>query len=202
METKQIGLLGVIVAMSLAFVAIGVSATPLLIAEPISTQSSGWISGHVTTTVYDDDGNIKHYFQSDNAVLDNGEDCAIEALFDSDGTGNCNVALGATGFNFIAIGTGAQAVAVTQTGLQGTESARTQDADCTFIAAAGGAQAGQCLLSATFTELSTTIEESAVYDAAGGANAFARQLTGTISLATADTLQVDWTFTIDGSSNP
>jgi len=203
METKHIGMFVAFAAVSLVFFAIGASATPMLIAEPMKTQASdGWIYGHVTTTVFDEDGNIKHYAQSDNAIVDDGEDCAIRDLFDDDngGVGACTTLGG--DFSYIAIGNSATAVSVTQSALVGTEHARQQDTACAFTAAAGAAQAGQCVLSQSFTGLAVTVEESGILDAAAAGNMFARQLTGTIVLTAPDTLQVDWTFTIDGTSNP
>ena len=203
MNTKEIMLLGAVLALSGVLVASGVSSTALFTAPVGATAlSEGWLQGHVTTTVYDKDGYITQYVQSDNIITDNGEDCAIEMLFDNDTSGgNCDSALGATGFNYIAIGPSSTAVAVGQTALIGTETARTQDADCDFTAANGGTQAGQCVLSQTFTGLTATIEESGVFDASTTGNMLARQLTGTVALTSSDTLQVDWTFTIDGSSN-
>ena len=203
METKYIGMLGAFAAVSLVFFAIGASVTPMLIAEPMKTQStSGWIQGHVTTTVFDENGYITHYAQSDNAVMDDGEDCAIRDLFDdNDGGGSACGTLGGS-FDQIAIGDSAAAVAVIQSALQGTESARQQDTACAFTAAAGAGQAGECVLSTQFTGLAVTVEESGVFDAAAVGNMFARQLTGTIVLTAPDTLQVDWTFTIDGTTNP
>ena len=207
METKYIGMLGAFAAVSLVFFAMGATAAPMLIAEPMKTQStSGWINGHVTTTVFDEYGNIKHYAQSDNAVMDDGEDCAMQMLFDLDGSGTdfCPNALGGD-FSWIGIGTSNAAVAVTQSILT-TEvgTSRTQSPNCAFTAAAGAGQAGQCVLSSQFTGFTAVVEESGVFDVtqASGGNMFARQLTGTISLVPADTLQVDWTFTIDGTTNP
>ena len=202
MKTQHIGLLGAFAAVSLVFLAIGASAAPMLIAEPIKTQSTaGWISGHVTTTVFDEDGNIKQYFQSDNAVMNAGENCAVRDLFDDNngGSGACSTLGGS--FDWIAIGTGSTAVAVTQTALA-TENTRSQDTACAFTAANGATQAGQCVLSQSFTGITATIQESGVFDASSAGNMFARQLTGAIALVPADTLQVDWTFTIDGTSNP
>jgi len=205
METKYIGMLGAFAAFSLVFFAMGATAAPMLIAEPMKTQSTGgWISGHVTTTVFDENGYITYYAQSDNAVVNNGEDCAMEMLFDLDGsgTGFCDNALGGD-FSFIEIGDDATAVVVGQTALiMGTPPARVQDANCTFTQANGATTAGTCVLSSQFTGLTIVVEESGVFDASSAGNMFARQLTGTISLVPADTLQVDWTFTIDGTTNP
>ncbi len=202
METKYIGMLGAFAAVSLVFFAMGATASPMLIAEPMKTQStSGWISGHVETTVFDENGFIKQYAQSDNAIMDDGEDCAVRDLFDDndDGGSACGTLGGS--FDRIAIGTSTSAVAVGQSSLV-AETTRTQDTACVFTAANGGTQAGQCVLSSQFTGITATIEESGVFDAAPGGNMFARQLTGTVSLVPADTLQVDWTFTIDGTTNP
>lgn len=201
METKQIGMLGAIAAFSVAFFVIGATATPMLIAEPMTMQSTdGWIVGHVETTVFDENGYVKLYRQGDNFVSNNGEDCAIEDLFDEGGTSNCDNALGGS-FDRIAIGTSTTAESVSQTTLV-AETSRTQDADCTYTAAAGAGNPATCLLTAQFTGSTVTVEESGVFDASAAGNMFSRQLTGTIVLVPADTLQVDWTFTIAGSNDP
>ncbi len=204
METKYIGMLGAFAAVSLVFFAMGATASLMLIAEPMKTQSTaGWISGHVTTTVFDEYGNIKHYAQSDNAVMDDGEDCAMQMLFDLDGSGGDFCPNVVSDFSHIGIGTSNTAVAVGQATLVGEVAAsRLQDTTCAFTAANGATTAGTCVISSQFTGLTIIVEESGVFDASTTGNMFARQLTGTISLVPADTLQVDWTFTIDGTTNP
>jgi hypothetical protein len=66
------------------------------------------ISGHVTTIHKDAAGNILGYRQTDNIIVNQGENCALKLLFASAGgsaTGN-NVCTGAntSGFRYIAIG--------------------------------------------------------------------------------------------------
>lgn len=43
--------------------------------------TAGMISGHLTLTLTDADGNIKAYQQTDNFIIESGEDCAAKLLF-------------------------------------------------------------------------------------------------------------------------
>ena len=74
----------------------GSSATSLMIAP--QTQQVGML-GHVEYMVQDASGNTVQYMQGDNVVVNDGEDCAADAIF---GSGTC-----ITGdFNWIGIGNG------------------------------------------------------------------------------------------------
>ena len=49
--------------------------------DAIPLQESGGIVGHVTVVVTDNDGNVKQYMQTDNAILDFGKDALLDDLF-------------------------------------------------------------------------------------------------------------------------
>jgi hypothetical protein len=73
-----------------------------------STAATGLFTGHVTTIHKDAAGNIIGYRQTDNLIVNQGENCALKLLFASNSglaTGN-SVCTGANtiGFRYIAIG--------------------------------------------------------------------------------------------------
>jgi len=161
---------------------------------------------------YDADGNIKSYLQSDNTIVDTGENCVAEVLFDvasvnattaCTGTGSSTGTHGpnANGFNFLAIGTNAAAVIVDQTQLVAEVESRL-DAGATGTVTLTDSE-GQGVTKATVTIVDTftmgagaTIEEYGLFDASTGGNMFARQTPGPTILSTSDTLQVTWTIDV------
>ena len=99
-----IALIGVLVVGIAGFISLdAISATSFVTMKVASdVQETGQMIGHVTYVLRDADGNIKHYSQSDNVIVDNGTDCAAAAIFDTDDA-LCPLA-GNGGFAFIAIG--------------------------------------------------------------------------------------------------
>jgi len=60
--------------------------------------------GHFDVTITDSDGNVKYYAQTDNVVTDEGLDCALSNMFDTDDlctstTAFIHIALGNTAYN-------------------------------------------------------------------------------------------------------
>jgi len=111
-----IALIGVLVVGIAGFISLdAISATSFVTMKVASdVHETGKMIGHVTYELRGVDGNIKHYSQSDNVIVDIGTDCAATAIFDTagssmkdDGTGNmipvCTLG-GNGGFAFIAIG--------------------------------------------------------------------------------------------------
>ncbi len=111
----SIALIGVLVVGMAGYISLdAISATSFGIMKVASdVHETGQMIGHVTYELRGADGNIKHYSQSDNVIVDVGTDCSAQGIFD---TGNSDVCtLGANGgFAFIAIGnaTGATADAI------------------------------------------------------------------------------------------
>jgi len=99
MRAKYV-LLGVTLAVTL-----GMLTAFMVPAVASPTSNVGLMMGHVTMVVTDGDGNVKHYFQSDNQVTDEGTDCAMEVLFGSadNGFNICPSPVGAD-FDIIALG--------------------------------------------------------------------------------------------------
>jgi len=80
-------------------------------ATPSATSEQGQIIGHVTLVLTDEDGNIKAYRQTDNAVHDDGFNQIIDDAFGSSACAAC----GATTQNFNAIGIGTGTPGATST---------------------------------------------------------------------------------------
>lgn len=73
-------------------------------ATPSGTSEQGQIMGHVTMVLTDEDGNVKAYRQTDNAVHDDGFNQIIDDAFGSSACVACE--LTTTNFSAIGIGTG------------------------------------------------------------------------------------------------
>jgi len=99
-----IALIGILVVGIAGFISLdAISATSFVTMKVASdVQETSQMIGHVTYVLRDADGNIKHYSQSDNVIVDDGTDCAATAIFDTDDA-LCPLA-GNGGFAFIAIG--------------------------------------------------------------------------------------------------
>ena len=101
----SIALIGALVVGMAGFISLdAISETSFVTMKVASdVHETGKMIGHVTYELRGADGNVKHYSQSDNVIVDRGTDCAAQAIFD---TGNQDVCLlgGNGGFAFIAIG--------------------------------------------------------------------------------------------------
>jgi hypothetical protein len=193
-------------------------------------SATGLITGHVTTVHKDAAGNILGYRQSDNLIVNQGENCALNLLFAAGGgaaTGN-NVCTGANtaGFRYIAIGnvsngqtgtppsptstdfklfnpynsTAANAGMVRQFGV-------VSPTGWTNSTLSTSASAASVVMSATFTNNAggaRTVNESGLFNATDGNTntdgMFARQVFSTITLNTNDSLTVQWTINVGGTS--
>ena len=202
-------LLGAVIAVAVGSI-LGVnalSATPLLVTQSASiTHESNPILGHVTYVVYDSDGNIKSYIQSDNLVTRRGKDCATTVMFRSNATSPCDVnqttanggAPLTNGFNWIAIGNGTNAVADTDTtlpggGVGGGEKQRLQSLP-SLTASTGGSATAVMSQTYSFTAgTATTIRNSGLFDASSSGNLFADQVIN-VPVSNGDSLTVTWTI--------
>jgi hypothetical protein len=101
----SLALIGAIIAGITGFVGLdAISATSLMTMQSASDiQESGLMIGHVTYEVRGMDGQIKHYLQTDNVIVNKGTDCAAQAIFDDGDLDVCTLG-GNGGFAFIAIG--------------------------------------------------------------------------------------------------
>jgi hypothetical protein len=101
----SIALIGVLVVGMAGFISLdAISATSFATMKVASdVHETSKMIGHVTYELRGADGNIKHYFQSDNMIVDAGTDCAAAAIFDPDDA-VCTNLLGDDGFAYVAIG--------------------------------------------------------------------------------------------------
>jgi hypothetical protein len=209
----SLALIGAIVAGIAGFASMGAtSATSLMTIQGTDMHETGQMIGHVTYEVRGVDGQIKHYFQSDNVITNSGKDCSAAAIFDTDDP-VCDTP---GNFAYIAIGnaTGATAL-VTDTALavsagNGGEMDRSGLIDA-LIDSASTNPSGTVVSIATTTPFvfdylgsaGTKVTQSGLFDNDGTAptdNMFAiRDIssgTGGLSVTNADTLSVTWTITL------
>ncbi|KFM18074.1 hypothetical protein AAA799P11_01231 [Marine Group I thaumarchaeote SCGC AAA799-P11] len=206
--TSAILLAGIMVAgvsgMILAFdetpltsLAIAESATG--ISQPVQTV------GHITFTVFDENGDIKQYRQTDNTVLNEGEDCLATLTFDSaiDGAGNCDHA--DVEFDGIWIGN-QNAGAITESATNLTNPIDVANATNVNLTAASGATGSQTSLDATFSfttalnideaGLANSVSNGTLGNVDAHADFLAIQTFTDIPVTSSDTLNVDWTITL------
>lgn len=212
MKTTNIALIGVIVAGLVGAGLASASLTTPLFLAPAQTSyvETSPMMGHITVIAYDANGNIKSYIQSDNLIVNRGENCIAEVLFDI-ATTNATMACAGTGgsagshgpstngFTFLAIGTTATAPTVDDTALLAEVETRIDVSVGVSIADAENQATGAVVtIVDTFTMGSgATIEEYGLFDQlAAGGNMFARQTPGGTTLSASDTLQVTWTINV------
>ncbi len=192
-------------ALLTAVIAVGAVGTYFGIQEIDSgdvmvSKSGAQLLGHVTATVYDEDGYIKAYRQSDNAIVENGFTILAEQLFNG-------MNLTTTGpVNAIGIGTGAAAPTSTDTTLTYVAACTNQTTSWTSVGATTfGANAAIGINgTATFgpsAGCADTYQEAGAFDsvAAGGVSdlMFARNTYASVTLTAADSLQINWNFQFD-----
>jgi len=211
----SLALIGAIVAGIAGFASLDVtSATSLMTIQGTDMYETGQMIGHVTYVVRDMNGQIKHYFQSDNVITNKGKDCSAAAIFDNDDP-DCT---GLGEFAYIAIGnaTGATAEVIdlaldTSPTNNGGEMDRSGliDADIAPATGTGGTVVSIATAPTTpfrFDDLGpagTKVTQSGLFDNDGTAapgNMFAiRDIspgTGGLTVTNADTLSVTWTITL------
>ncbi len=211
----SLALIGAIIAGITGFVSLdAISATSLMTMQGTSDMhETGLMIGHVAYEVRGMDGQIKHYFQSDNVIVDKGTDCSAQAIFNDAGSDVCTLGIGG-GFAYIAIGNATGATASpTNTALAtslsplGGEVKRSGFIDATITAASSPSLDTVVSIASTpftFIELTsgTSITQSGLFDQGTlGGNMFSiRDIpgpTGTgLPVTSTDTLSVTWTITL------
>ena len=165
--------------------------------------------GHITLTVYDSDGNIKEYVQTDNAVRDAGRDCLSDNVF---GVGG--LTCGGGDFRFIGLGTGTSPqtndvqiplasgcvrsnAADVGSGDVATSTDNGTTETITMTVIFGGETAtGAGIADAACDGVAIT--EAGLFNNVGAGldQMFAHQPFSAITLLTADTLEVEWVIAI------
>lgn len=204
----------------------GIFVTPFMVASSGNDPTGkAPFLGHVTYVLYDKNGNVKAYLQSDNVVTQKGKNCAVQLMFNNKtavtgGVGGCSALTGggsaSTGFNWIGIGNGTTTVSDADTALNfgaitGEVQPRKQGS-VTYTAASSGVGAKATIATTSnfaFTELTTgtTITQSGLFNQAGTIGAggkvnaattgdlFADQSI-TVAVSPSDTLSVSWAVTV------
>ena len=164
------------------------------------------IFGHITLTATDENGEIFAFIQTDNTVLDEGDDCMIERVFGVKDSGTSNCSGAAAVFENLHIGSGgiSGAPAETVTVAPVTCAGGTQSVAGTLAttsASSGGAST--VVITATFANVNANIDEAAVSDSTtcAAGNQLAYQTFTEIVLGASDSLTIDWTITIDGATS-
>ncbi len=199
-------------AMALGMVSIsGFSQSLFVASTDMKAVNHMGMMGHITLTATDQDGNILSYIQTDNIIVNVGENCVAESIFNVTtigtdlcaGTGTHNTGNGVAdeGFTYIAIGTNSTMAGAANKTL-GTEVDRIKD-NSTSVTSSTGTGAGSkavVTVSTVFTATGTpTIRESGIFDSILGDandNMLARQTFGDIPLTAGDKLTVEWEITI------
>ena len=171
--------------------------------------ATGMMMGHAIIEAHDSEGNLIAYRETDNEVVDRGEQCVLKMLFGGSGPGASGntVCTGANNdpWTTIAIGTDNTAAADTQGQLlneTSTVGGLTRGYATTQTWQNGsGSTATQITLSKTFTNSgsSHTIVESGLFnstDASTDSGMLARQVFSGVTLANGDSITVTWTFSV------
>ena len=209
----SIALIGAIVAGIAGFASMGAtSTTSLMTIQGTDIHETGQMIGHVTYVVRDMNGQIKHYFQSDNVITNKGRDCSAVAIFGTAESTDCeNPGI----FAYIAIcnATGEIAefddLALDISGDDG-EMDRSGEIVADIIPATTGGTVVSIVTVAPFEfkylgSSGTSVTQSGLFDTDGTVlpgNMFAIKDispgTGGLHVNTDDTLSVTWTITLTG----
>jgi len=215
----SLALIGAILAGITGFVSLDTTSAISLITMqgPADMRETGLMIGHVTYEVRGMDGQIKHYFQSDNVITDIGTDCSAKAIF---GTTDITVCPDLDKFAYIAIGNATSPSAgETDTalsisgggsasfgdGISGDEMARSGLIDASITKAVSPDDTEVSIVSTPFefTDLGaagTTVTQSGLFDSGtvktGNMFAIKNIVSGGLDVFSTDKLTVTWTITL------
>ncbi len=211
-------------AMALGMVSVSGFSQPLFVASTDTKVVNHMdMMGHITFTATDQDGNILSYIQTDNIIVNVGENCVAESIFNvtttgtdpCDGTGTHSTITGTQqgvadgGFTFIAIGNGSAGVATDTDQKLIKENFRIR-ANSTSVDSSPGTAGSKAVVTligifVANTTSTLSIDESGIFDKDeiffGGSgpldeNMLARQTFTAIPLTLGDKLTVEWEVTI------
>jgi len=198
MGDKRAIALVVVVAFAGIFGASQAGMFALMDANPTTAVTTMRYLGHVTAVVYDSNGNIKSYFQTDNLIVDHGRSCTADLVFGTSLRGSaCTIV------DRMAIGSSSTAVDATDSDLfdKTTNLNKGPIALTDLFAATGDAPNDDVMftLSNTFVidalDSGESIREAGLFDSSG--NMFARSLIGPFPVFTDDKITVKWKFIVD-----
>ncbi len=181
------------VSSGLTFQAIGVGED-----APAGTADESGIYGHITATLYDEDGNVKAYRQTDNRIVDRGLDVLADLVFGTSLTTTPSV------IDIMAVGVSGTASAVGQTDLlDRTGLSGCTNATLTWSEGATGPSLVNVTETASFlgnAGCNAGIQEAGLFDANNG-NMFARQSFSVINVGSSDQLDITWSVQINDDGN-
>ena len=219
-------IVGLVAAIAVLSGAMGLSVTGAFSDPKLMTSNAatGFLIGHVEIEATNANGELFAYRQSDNAVVDDGEQCILKLLFATTGGGgdgahaasdtdfgrgqytsdaNCSGIL--TGaWDVIAIGEGTTTPTDTDVVLQTEYTADGLDravATTKTWTNGTGATTTKIVLKNTFTSTSGSTEsitESGLFNSTtvAGSGMLAHQTFTAVSLTSGDSITVTWTFTV------
>ena len=179
-----------------------------------SNTATGLMMGHLTVEAHDEGGDLIAYRQTDNEVVDDGEQCILKMLFattdSTAGRGGYTSTTACTGaltgaWDVISIGTGTTAASDTQVLLvneTSTSNGLERGTATTKTWTNGtGATTTKLVLSKTFTADGTrthAIGESGLFNSttADANGMLARQTFTGVALSNGDSITITWTFTV------
>ena len=215
--TNQSTLIALVAGLAVTAGALGLSLSGVFdedTAVKSSNVANALMMGHLTVEAHDEAGNLIAYRQSDNEVVNSGEQCILKMLFASGadrgvaGTTVCTGAL-TTGWGVIGIGTnndsgGYDSVAETQVRL-GNETSTVTGLDRgtgspTWTNGTASATT-KIVLAKTFTMTSGNthnIGESGLFNSTtvAASGMLARQTFTDVALTSGDSITITWTFTV------
>ena len=197
---------------------LGLSLTGVFDDNNVTTTSNtvnGLMMGHLVVEAHNEAGELVAYRQSDNEVVDDGEQCILKMLFATSGTtqagrGEYTSTTACTGaltnaWDIISIGTGTTAAADTQVLLvnetSSSDGLERGVATTKTWTNGTGSTTTKIVLSKTFTNDSPrahTIAESGLFNSTTvDANGMlARQTFTGVALSNGDSITITWTFTV------
>ena len=209
-------IIGLVAAVAVLSGAMGISVTGVFDEPKLMTSNAatGFLVGHVEIEARNIDGDLIAYRQSDNAVVDDGEQCILKMLFGTSGqtnagrgeylsSANCTGVL--TGaWDVIGIGTGATAVRDDDVKLEAESVGNGLDrTTATTKTWSNGtmADATKIVLKNTFThtaDATVAVTESGLFNSTtvAGSGMLAHQTFTAVSLTQNDSITVTWTFTV------
>ena len=214
-----------VAAMAVLSGALGMSMTGTFSDQKIGVANvaTGLMTGHLEIEARNADGELFAYRQTDNEVVDDGEQCILKMLFATNGSfgrgeytsigaGACTgsltgawdvISIGttATGANDVNVKLGNDTSGILANYTDGVEGLERGVATTKTWSNGTGTDKTQIVMSKTFTNLSAnahTIAESGLFNSttvAGSGMLAHKEFTG-VALATNDSITITWTFIV------
>ena len=152
-------------------------------------QDKSSVTAWVTLTVYDEFGSVKQRVENHNLIVDQGMDEMSHRVFGVGGVGT-------TVFNYIGIGTSSTAPSAGQTALVTPICTRVQDASPDSNSAVSGETSTSVISSFSGATCAGAITEAGIFNTVSSGQMLGRSTFGVVTIASADTLNVNYTVTI------